>query len=110
MPTTKRTSGRREYWRQLVNQHEQSGLTVRSFCQQAKVNEHSFYNWRSQLRRQAEARLTPVRFALLEPPLQQGSSWAVELVLTSGEQLRISPGVEEATVRAVIEALRSPRP
>lgn len=96
---------RGEYWRQMVAEHERSGLPVRSFCEQARVNEHSFYNWRARLRRQAE----PVRFALVEPEIRTkpGTTGSgVELTLATGEQLRIGAGADAATVRMVLAALR----
>ena len=46
----------------------------------------------------------------MEPlgPTRPTSGWAMELVLSTGEQLRIGPGVEKTALRTVIEALRSP--
>ena len=83
MATTKQPGSRSEYWRQLVREQEQGGLPVRAFCQQTKVNEHSFYNWRAKLHRQAGSAREPVRFALVEPlgPTRPTSGWAMELVL-----------------------------
>ena len=52
---------RREYWREIVCQQEQSGLSVHEFCKQRGVTEASFYNWRKQLRSKAT-----VGFALVE--------------------------------------------
>lgn len=100
----KQEAKRSEYWRQMVSEHERSGLPVRTFCEQAGVNEHSFYNWRAKLRRQA----APVRFALVEPVTGKtpAAGSAVELTLASGEQLRIGAGADAATVRMVLAALR----
>ncbi len=33
-------------WRELLARHVSSGLSVRVFCQQEKLNESSFYAWR----------------------------------------------------------------
>lgn len=60
---------RRQWWRQLVAQQEQSGVSVRAFYERHRTSEHSFYQWRKRL----AARL-PVKFALVEtngsaPPL-----------------------------------------
>ncbi len=103
----KKQSNRSEYWRQQVSEQERSGLTVRAWCEQARVNEHSFYNWRARLRRASP----PIRFALVET---QGTATpaatnhaAIELTLATGERLRIGAGVDEATVRTVLAALRA---
>ena len=36
-------------WRRLVADHEASGSTVRQFCRDRGVSEHSFYSWRRTL-------------------------------------------------------------
>ena len=68
------------------------------------------HNWRAKLRRQSGGeRDEPVRFALVEPLVPSPPpGWALELVLSTGEHLRIGPGVEETALRVAIEALRRP--
>ena len=96
---------RRQGWRQLIAQQEQSGISVRAFCQQHRTSEHSFYQWRKRL----AARL-PVKFALVETGRNAPARGAaVELTLSTGERLRIEPGVEAATLRVVLGVLREPR-
>ena len=59
---------------------------------------------------QTAARNGPVRFALVERgPVRQESALEaqLELVLASGERLRIGAGVEAATLRLFVEALRA---
>lgn len=89
---------RREHWRQLVNEQEASGKSVRKFCREKDISEFSFYNWRRRLRTEQ-----PVTFALVDT---SGSAAAVmiELVLTSGDRLRI-PG-DAATLRMVLNVVR----
>ena len=41
-----KTQARLDLWRQLVAKQQQSGLSVRAFCQQHRSSEHSFYQWR----------------------------------------------------------------
>lgn len=93
-----------EVWRERIAEHERSGLSVKEFCKERGVTAWSFYSWRKRLREAG-----PVRFALIErAPLRQQSALEVQLevVLASGEQLRIGAGVEAATLRVVLEALR----
>ena len=93
---------RRERWRQLVAQQERSGQSVRAFCRQQKTSEYSFYQWRKRLSEQV-----PVKFALVEA--NHVAVVAVEVTLATGERLRIAPGVDAATLRAVLGVLREPR-
>ena len=69
----------------------------------AEIGEPSFYYWRKRLRTRGS-----VRFALLDTkPADTGSTAsALELVLRSGERLRIGNEVDAATLRMVLEAVR----
>jgi transposase-like protein len=94
---------RRKYWRKLIAEQEASGQKARPFCRERGIGEYSFYKWRRRLR-QSET----VRFALLEtvPAANPSPGSALELVLKNGERLRIGNGVEAATLRIVLEAVR----
>jgi transposase-like protein len=95
---------RRRYWRKLIAEQEASGQKARPFCRERGIGEYSFYRWRRRLR-QGDT----VQFALLEtaPPAVAIPDPALELVLRNGERLRIANGVDAATFRLVLDALRS---
>jgi transposase len=95
---------KRADWQQLILEHEQSGLSVKAFCQKHGVGDALFYSWRKKI-----AEDQPARFALVatngtaasapaQPPLQ--------LVLAGGERLEIPSGTDEATLRTVLGLLR----
>ena len=92
-----------EVWRVRIAAQTQSGVSVKQFCAQQGFTEQSFYYWRKRL--QAP---TPMRFALVEAePRRAAAEHAVlELMLTTGERLRIGAGVDAATLQQVLEALR----
>ena len=101
----KKIGKREEGWRERIAGQERSGLSVKQFCEQQQITEQSFYYWRKRLRERE-----PVRFALVEtkavrppPPADP----VLELVLATGERLRIGPGVDPATLRSVLEAVRA---
>ena len=100
-----RIEKRRHQWRERIAEQERSGLPVRRFCEEHGLGEHSFYWWRKRLRKQE-----PVRFALVERgparPDPAGEA-GLELVLATGERLRIGAGVDAARLRTVLEALRA---
>jgi hypothetical protein len=95
---------RRKYWSKLIAEQEASGLKVRPFCRERGLGEHSFYQWRKRLRGNSA-----VQFALLEtrPANAADTASALELVLTSGERLRIGNQVNSETLRLVLEAVRA---
>ena len=103
MPKT--PEARRESWRELVAQQQQSGLSVRAFCQQRRTSEHSFYRWRKRFTEQL-----PIKFALIDTDRgARVQPEALEVILTSGERLRVTPGVDADTLRLVLRALREAR-
>jgi hypothetical protein len=98
-----RSATKADQWRERIAEQERSGVSVRQFCREQQLQEHAFYSWRKRLRTAG-----PLRFALLEPSgaaLATGST--VELMLPTGERLRIAAGADAATIRAVLEALRA---
>src|SRR5690242_13456914 len=82
---------------------EMSGLSVQRFCKEQGVNNPSFYYWRKRLRQK-----TPVRFALIETKAghQTKMDLSLELVLLTGERLRIGADVNVAALRTVLDVLR----
>lgn len=95
---------RSEQWRERIAEFEGSGKSVRQFCKESGIAEHSFYCWRKRLRQNG-----PVRFALVEQTVGQ-QLWAaeanLELVFPTGERLRMGTGVDAGTLRTVVAALR----
>ena len=99
------TSPKAQEWTERIAAQQRSGISVKQFCKEHGLTEYSFYAWRKRLQEKG-----PVRFALVErrghrQELPAGA--ALELVLTTGERLRISAGVDGATLRAVLDALRA---
>ena len=81
-----------------------SGVSVKQFCRENGLTEYSFYAWRKRLQKKE-----PVRFALIdrEAARQELAAEAnLEVVLPTGERLLIRVGVEGATLRTVLDALR----
>ena len=97
----KEQSERRKYWGGVIAEQEASGKSVREFCRERDLGEHSFYWWRHRLRE-----MKSVSFALVETkPAVPAAKF--ELALSSGEVLRIPTDVE--SLRVVFEALRAAR-
>jgi hypothetical protein len=94
----------RRYWSKLIAEQEASGQKARPFCRERGIGEYSFYRWRRRLR-QADT----VEFALLQtaPAAIAIPDSALELVLRNGERLRIANDVEAATLRLVLDTVRS---
>ncbi len=101
----KPTNPKADEWAERIAAQQRSGISVKQFCKERGLTEYSFYAWRKRLRENG-----PVRFALVERSVrrQEGTAEAaLELVLTTGERLRIGTGVDTATLRAVLDVLRT---
>ncbi len=102
MRRTESLSATQKKWAGLIRQQEQSGTAVKVFCENRGINGPSFYSWRKRL-----GTTEPVRFALVEAgqPAAIGDA-PVELIFSSGDRVRISPGTDAATLRTVLSVLR----
>src|SRR5665213_4422460 len=89
-------------WQELIRQQQQSKLSVSAFCRQHGFSDQSFYNWRKRL-----AASQPVRFALVDANASGSDPFGpLELILASGDRLRIAAGTDVATLRTVLSVLR----
>ena len=77
---------------------------MKQFCKEDGLTEYSFYAWRKRLQQSG-----PVRFALVERSARRSgptTDSVLELVLATGERLRIGAGVDITTLRTVLDVLR----
>ena len=113
MSTTKpRDSSKEQFWRRLVRQWRQSGLSVRAFCAVQGLSLPSFYAWRRTLaERDAESvSFVPVRVTTEPTAFGDTPASGLELVLGSGRRLRIGPGFDAATLQRLLGVLEEDRP
>ena len=92
-----------EQWAERIAAQQRSGVSVKQFCKEQGLTEYAFYAWRKRLQQTG-----PVRFALVERrprPQDPAAEAALELVLATGARLRISAGVDAATLRTVLDVL-----
>jgi len=97
--TQPQPTSRNEYWQRQIAEQGKSGLSASAFCRARGIAMASVYAWRRRLPADA-----PVRFALVETGATQE---ALEVLWPTGERLRITAGVDLATLRTVLAALRS---
>jgi len=94
-----------DQWADRIATQQRTGVSVKQFCKEQGLTEYSFYAWRKRLQQTG-----PVRFALVDrsPRRQErAAEAALELVLSTGERLRISTGVDATTLRTVLDVLRA---
>ncbi|MEN6384796.1 MAG: hypothetical protein ABFD79_06325 [Phycisphaerales bacterium] len=108
----KSDTDQQQFWRMAIETWKSSGLSVRQFCPNEKLTEASFYAWRKKLtgsdlvpEEQDKPKLSEPEF--IEVTISQNNSSAIELVLASGNTLRIPVGVDSATLSTVLSVVRS---
>src|SRR5215475_6029746 len=97
----KATNPKADQWAERIAAQRRSGMTVKQFCKEQGLTECSFYAWRKRLQEKG-----PVRFALVERSArrqERTTEVALELVLATGERLRIGTGVDPVTLGAVLD-------
>ena len=100
----KPVNSKADEWAERIAAQQRSGVSVKQFCKDHGLTEYSFYAWRKRLQEGG-----PVRFALVEKSArrqERTTEPVLELVLGTGERLRIRPGVDIATLRTVLDVLR----
>lgn len=103
---------KKRYWQKVIREATRSKLSIREYCRQKQLRESQYYWWQNKLngsrrpkRFQKQARKeNPATFALVSN--DSGAADAgIELILHDGRRLRISKGVDEQTLRAVLDAV-----
>ena len=74
-----RRADRWEYWSEMLELQQESGMTVSAFCEEMGVHATSFYSWRKKLTK--------------EQPIETGPDDFVEVVLTGDEVVSRESGI-----------------
>ena len=103
---TKRSRADRErFWRDLIERQQQSGQSIRAFCDSEGVSQPSFFSWRKRLRNangNPRSRFVPVHVAAESTPAPQGR---IEILLSDGKSVRVEPGFDAQALCAVLAVL-----
>ena len=97
---------RQQFWEMAVETWRSSGLSARDFCKREGLSKSSLYYWNKKLsmdERAAEAIDSP---SFIEVAVPENRPAPLELVLISGNILRIDTAVESVTLANVLAALR----
>jgi hypothetical protein len=100
-----------QHWRKIIRQAALSDTSISEFCRRHGLKEEQFYWWRHKLRKRSKqtnrrsgAKKNQASFALVSDA-NASSDAGIEIVLGDGRRMRISKGVDEATLRAVLAAV-----
>lgn len=106
----KTDSEQQQFWQMAVETWRSSGLSVRQFCRQEGLSEPSFYSWRKKLTNVNKPApgnpKEPASSDFIKVSLPQSHSAGLELVLSSGNTLRIGPSADSKTLTRAITVLQ----
>jgi transposase-like protein len=94
--TTRRTQAQ---WQTIIEQQQQSGLTIQQFCTEHTISQASFYKWRNRLVEPQPAKDAKQPSSFIDlTALSSGrdhhhdtnQSWHIVLSLGNGVELRLS--------------------
>ena len=109
-------------WQRLIDDKNQSGLSVRKWCELHEVSTHAYYYWLRKIREKAIDQLPaeirdslkisgenerPPAFRRLEVESPAPGYQADVTVHLPNATLEVSNGAEQSTVEAVLLALRA---
>ena len=101
------------YWEMVVETWRGSGLSVRQFCEREGLSKASFYGWRRKLAGRDESAsgdsTVSESGSFIEVSTPREGLGVLELVLCSGNTLRIGSGVDSGTLSDVISILQRAR-
>lgn len=110
-----RDPAKEQFWRQTLEDWQQSGLAVSVFCRQRQLEPQSFFRWRKLLCLRDQPRAAASQPATgspdgsplfvpvhVRPPLPVSPPPAFEVVLRCGRLLRLSPGFDPACLRSLL--------
>lgn len=106
---------RAENWRALIQACQQSGQTVVNWCEQNNINQKTYYYWLRKLRAQELdgkelpvpiPEENPVVFKQLEVQTPVAGTRAAVIIRLSSATVEVAEGTSQATVEAVLLALR----
>jgi hypothetical protein len=114
MTTTTKDRSTAEVWRERIEAHRGSGLSVRAWCRANDFHEHSFYWWRLKLglsaggRRRQIAKVDPVGFAeVVVAPTATSTCEPIRLRLSRDRELILPASMPIDHVAALVRAIEA---
>jgi len=100
----KSDTDQQQFWQMVLETFKGSGLSVRNFCKKEGLSEPAFYAWRKKLTKNDEP-IDANSSAFIEVSIPKDSPAPLELVLSSGNTLKINSGTDSETLTNVLSAL-----
>ncbi len=105
----KTETDQQQFWQMVLETFKTSNLSVRQFCKQEGLTEPVFYSWRKKLAASNESAIDEQKdmssSAFIEVAMPKNDPVILELILSSGNTLKINSGADSKTLTNVLSAL-----
>lgn len=105
-------ASRREYWQQILQRQQASGLSIQRFCQQESLATATFFEWKRKFRQAScapEASVAAaVHFAAVRVVPEASAAMpagTLEIVLGRDRRIRLAGPVDRTTLADVLAVL-----
>ena len=109
MAKSKRSIEKEEFWRLALREHQQSGLTIRAFCQREGLSEPAFYAWRKKIDHpkpnQGSGSASELGALLPVKIVDSAVNESLEIVTPGGVTLRCGSAVEPSRLAALLSLI-----
>ena len=99
-------SDQKQFWQMVIETCKESGLSIAAFCKQEGISEAAYYYWRRKLAGSIPKPNEKSPPDFLEVVMPKNNTITLELVLSSGNTLRINPGADNKILSNVLSALK----
>jgi len=99
-------TGAREYWRQVIEAAEASGMPITRYCREHNITVSAFYRWRKVFRGDDAFQEAHVS-KFIQVGLAQELSGKIQMDLGGGVQLLFEHEPDVSWLKAVVKELRS---
>jgi hypothetical protein len=96
---------RRTYWKQIVDEQIQSGISALSFCKEHHLKVSQFYWWRRRFQKKSSMESSDGFIELV--PSSKGSRSGIRIRLFNDLCIEVDRGFDPFTLRATVETLHS---
>jgi hypothetical protein len=110
----RRDGDKEQFWREVFERRERSGLSVRAFCDREGLAESTYYRWLAELHRCNAKGVTGSAPSIFAPvtvteSTSLSSSSSIEIVVGESWRVRVNSGFDASVLEAVLNVLESRR-
>ncbi len=95
------------YWRGLIEEQAQSGMSAAVFCRDHHLKVEQFYRWRRRLRHPGQDTDKSEGFVQLIPSSKQVTNSGIRLHVSPGLYIELERGFDPDTLRTAINVLQA---